>query len=298
MSPGLARHSPWGLRTRLLALALLAAAALVRAQAQTPAPSAPGSAFMAALQQVRLQGCDGRPGVDAPLAFEPRLARAAERASRGTELTAAMSAEGYRVQRARMFSLQGYSGAKALAQGLARHACEALLDPAWRQVGLHQRGPAGWIILADPFSPPQPQDEAQIRSELHTRINQARAQARRCGEQWFPSAAPLQLQARLHRVAQDHANDMATHHYFSHTGRDGSQVGERARRAGYEWRTVGENLAAGQPTAEGAVQGWLDSPGHCANLMRASFTEMGLAFAVNLGSPSGIYWVQVLAAPR
>jgi uncharacterized protein YkwD len=61
---------------------------------------------------------------------------------------------------------------------------------------------------------------------------------------------------------------------------------------------VGENLAAGQTTAAQAVQGWLDSPGHCANLMQPGFTQMGLAFAVNLQSPQGIYWAQVLGTPR
>ena len=51
-------------------------------------------------------------------------------------------------------------------------------------------------------------------------------------------------------------------------------------------------------TADVAVQGWLKSPGHCANIMSPDFSEMGAAFAVNPKSSAGIYWVQVLGAAR
>jgi uncharacterized protein YkwD len=91
---------------------------------------------------------------------------------------------------------------------------------------------------------------------------------------------------------------MAGLSFFSHTGSDGSQVAERARRSGYAWRSVGENIAAGQMTAEAAMQGWIKSPSHCANLMQPGYTEMGLAFAVNPQSESGVYWVQVFGLPE
>lgn len=267
------------------------------AQAQTPVPP-PADPLLAALNQARQAGCQGRPGRTPALAQELRLQRAAERMARGQDLQAALNAEGYRAQRAGVVALRGYASANALAQGLARHACDTLVDPAWQQAGLHQRGDAGWVILAIPFSPPQPQDEAQVRAEILQRVNQARTLARRCGNQSMASAPPLQFNAELHRSAELHAADMARHGYFSHTGRDGSQVADRANRSGYAWRRIGENLAAGQTTAEAAVQGWLDSPSHCANLMQPAYTEMGLAYAVNPQSREGIYWVQVLGTPR
>ena len=46
------------------------------------------------------------------------------------------------------------------------------------------------------------------------------------------------------------------------------------------------------------VQGWLNSPGHCANMMSPGFTEMGVAFVVDRKSEAGIYWTQVLATPQ
>jgi uncharacterized protein YkwD len=91
---------------------------------------------------------------------------------------------------------------------------------------------------------------------------------------------------------------MAEHSYFSHDGRDGSQPADRATRAGYVWRSVGENIAAGQASADEAVRGWIDSPPHCANLMSPRYTEMGVAYAVNLNSKMAIYWAQVFGAPR
>jgi uncharacterized protein YkwD len=139
---------------------------------------------------------------------------------------------------------------------------------------------------------------AQVRAEVLERVNQARAQPRRCGSQNMPSAPPLQLHPLLDRAAELHASDMSLRGYFSHTGLDGSQVGQRASRVGYVWLRVGENLAAGQTTPAEAVQGWLDSPSHCANLMQAAYTEMGLAYAVNLQGREGIHWVQMLGTPR
>jgi uncharacterized protein YkwD len=89
---------------------------------------------------------------------------------------------------------------------------------------------------------------------------------------------------------------MARYDYFSHTGRDGSTVDSRATRAGYRWRAIGENIAAGQMDADAAVRGWINSPGHCANIMSPAFREMGAAFVVNTQSSQGIYWTQVFGA--
>jgi len=91
---------------------------------------------------------------------------------------------------------------------------------------------------------------------------------------------------------------MARHNYFSHSGRDGSNPWDRIERAGYKWRSSGENIAAGQRNAEEAVAGWIKSPGHCANLMDPGFTEMGAAVAVNSRSEMGRYWAQEFGTPR
>jgi uncharacterized protein YkwD len=129
-------------------------------------------------------------------------------------------------------------------------------------------------------------------------VNDARSQPRRCGGQLFPAAKPLTLNARLERAAQLHSQEMATYVYMEHEGRDGSTPAQRVARAGYEWTDVGENVAAGQDTADAVMVSWLASEGHCANIMNAKFTEMGVASAVNARDAYGIYWTMSLASPR
>jgi len=129
-------------------------------------------------------------------------------------------------------------------------------------------------------------------------VNEARAAARRCGFKRHDAAPPLARSALLERAALAHARDMAARSELDHAGSDGSTPGVRATRAGYIWRAVGENIAYGQRTAEQVVASWLSSPGHCANLMDADFTEMGVASAVAPGGKATIYWVQLFAAPR
>lgn len=86
---------------------------------------------------------------------------------------------------------------------------------------------------------------------------------------------------------------MADNDFFDHTGSDESTVVVRVEREKYLWRAVGENVAMGPRSVPQAVEGWLDSPGHCSNIMNGDFTEMGAALSHN-----GQYWVQVFAAPR
>jgi len=90
---------------------------------------------------------------------------------------------------------------------------------------------------------------------------------------------------------------MAQHGSFDHRGTDGSQPAERVTATGYRWRTTGENIAVGQSNADAVVTAWLESPGHCTNIMGPQFTQMGVAFALTpVGKPT-IYWAQVFGAP-
>jgi uncharacterized protein YkwD len=140
--------------------------------------------------------------------------------------------------------------------------------------------------------------QAGAAERVLTLVNQARATARDCGNRRFGPAPPVDWNDKLAAAAQAHASEMARTLSFSHAGRDGKGVDARATRAGYAWRNVGENIAAGQATPEEVTASWIASPGHCANLMSPAFTTMGVAYALNPGSPMGIYWTQVFASPR
>ncbi len=132
-------------------------------------------------------------------------------------------------------------------------------------------------------------------------VNATRAQARVCGSMGsFPAVPPLAWSCPLKAAAQGHSTDMATNNFFSHTGSNGSSVGDRATGAGYSWTAVGENIAAGTSysAVSAVLQGWINSPGHCANLMRSSYRELGAAKVSNPSSTYNVYWTQVFGKSR
>jgi len=132
-------------------------------------------------------------------------------------------------------------------------------------------------------------------------VNAFRSNVRECGYLGsFPAVPALTWSCELDIAAQVHSMDMANNNFFSHTGSDGSSAGDRATRAGYSWSAWGENIAAGIPlgAVSTVVQGWIDSPGHCANMMNASFQHLGSAKFSNPSSTYGLYWTQVFGRPR
>ncbi len=135
-----------------------------------------------------------------------------------------------------------------------------------------------------------------LQTEILTYVNQARSASCKCGTTTYPAAPALVLNDQLNSAATKHATDMATYNYFSHTGRDGSTPWARMTREGYVWRRAGENIAAGQPTARAVVDGWLKSPGHCANIMNAGFKDLGVGYAYSVSSTYKRYWVQDFGA--
>jgi uncharacterized protein YkwD len=136
----------------------------------------------------------------------------------------------------------------------------------------------------------------KVRARVLQLVNEARATSRRCGEDLFPAAPPLVESPPLRKAAQRHADDMAQRGYFEHRGKDGSEPHDRVRDAGYSYRLTGENIAFGPDSAEEVMKGWLGSPGHCANIMEAGFTDLGVAMST--GRKRGhIYWVQEFGRP-
>ena len=106
----------------------------------------------------------------------------------------------------------------------------------------------------------------------------------------------LTVDARLARAAQAHTEDMVRRAFFAHESPDGTQVWDRAQSAGYAYRKVAENIAAGQRTPEYVVRGWLASPGHRANILDGALTQIGVGRV--LGGEYGVYWTQVFGTPR
>lgn len=130
-------------------------------------------------------------------------------------------------------------------------------------------------------------DTEQALLDAH---NEARGLSRQCGGEAFPAVGALSWHCTLADVSESHSRDMATINFFSHTGSDGLSPFDRMTNAGYEYRTAGENIAAGQRDVAQVMDGWLNSPGHCRNIMNGSFTEMGGAKVDASGSDFPTYW--------
>jgi uncharacterized protein YkwD len=175
------------------------------------------------------------------------------------------------------------ASARSGAPRCARAATTTFAQPGTYVVRVRQDGrvlAARTITVGT--APTLPSRPAPWASQLLDRVNDLRASV---------GAEPLALCGSLGRAAQAHAIDMAVRGYFSHTGADGSTVGARVDAQGFDGRTWGENIAAGYASVDAVMDGWIASPGHYANLVRGSFTQVGFGRAESTDR-YGVYWVQ------
>jgi uncharacterized protein YkwD len=108
---------------------------------------------------------------------------------------------------------------------------------------------------------------------------------------------PLASDPLLAQAAQAYAQRMAEMNFFDHVDpHTGTMPWDRAEQAGYAWSFIAENLAAGQFTPESVVDGWMNSPGHRANILSPDPTEIGVG--IYEGGLFGIYWVQLFGTPE
>jgi uncharacterized protein YkwD len=130
-------------------------------------------------------------------------------------------------------------------------------------------------VMASSFSP----------SEAQTAINKYRAQK---------GLRPLRLNAKLTAAAKAHSQDLAKNDRISHFGSDGSDIEERARRAGYSFNLIAENVGTGQRTPAEVIRGWQQSPSHNENLLLPDAEEMGIAVIHRPESQYQTFWTLVL----
>lgn len=282
---------------------LLALAAWPGIAAAMPAPAYGAEQLTTLVNAYRAApgSCAGRAAAPvAALAPHPALARV--RIGPATFVESALEQAGYAANLAVSVSVTGAQTPAQAMEVLQQQYCATLLDTRYSAVGSYRSGNEWTVILARP-APPLPSetfpDWNEAGQAILAGVNAARASARSCGNQRFAAAPPVRWNPQLGQAALAHSRDMAARRYFSHRAKDGSLAADRAARAGYAWQRVGENIAFGQSTPDEAVAGWLDSPGHCANIMNPGFTEMGAAYGVAAEKRSGIvYWTQVFGKPR
>lgn len=100
--------------------------------------------------------------------------------------------------------------------------------------------------------------------------------------------APLTYDWELSRVARYKSQDMKDNRYFSHTSPVYGSPFQMMKNFGISYRTAGENIAKGYASPQAVVNGWMNSSGHRANILNASFTRIGVGYVAD-----GRYWTQM-----
>jgi len=158
-------------------------------------------------------------------------------------------------------------------------------------------GPANTTAPPTGTSPPPPPDDgwpgqwAVWEQEVLMLTNQRRSMGANCGGQVFGPAGTLMMHPLLRRAARGHSKDMGERNYFSHTSPDGRSPTDRARASGWSGG-VGENIYGGATSPADAVEGWMNSPGHCRNIMDPGYKVIGIGYAQVQGSQFTRYWTQ------
>jgi len=131
-----------------------------------------------------------------------------------------------------------------------------------------------YLLYTAPPSPEKVSGLTAREAEILGLVNQERARA---------GQPPLKFSPRLAVIARGHSYDMAMRHYLAHNSPDGVAPAERIAGAGIGYHAVGENVymddADPADMPRRAMNGWLKSPAHHANIVSGTFTETGVGIA-------------------
>jgi uncharacterized protein YkwD len=141
------------------------------------------------------------------------------------------------------------------------------------------------VVCANTNELPTAQNVERIRAAVLCLHNQIRAQR---------GLPLLKDNAKLRKAANQHSSEMVEEGYFDHTSPSGTTFVDRVLGAGYAKRndawSLGENLAWGtgdESTPQNMMNAWMNSAGHKANILKASYREIGIG--IRLGVPSATF---------
>lgn len=267
--------------------------------------AAPSDAVYAGINDLRMNQCPAASAANGALAVSVNLEEAARRRAGGEPLSEALSASTVQFSSAEVMVVGG--DLRTALSRLASRYCGKLADTGYTHVGAVFIKDRWWVVLGSIAEAAAVFNDTAMMAvvapeavgpQILERVNTARKQARICGEEFFAAASDMTWSEPLKQAASLHAADMARHRYFDHTSHEGESVSDRAQAFGYQFRAIGENIAAAPADEIDLVMaGWLKSPGHCANIMNPLFTETGAAVAHLHGSLQG-KWVLVFGKPQ
>jgi uncharacterized protein YkwD len=142
---------------------------------------------------------------------------------------------------------------------------------------------------------------SSLEDEVLEIVNQMRAQGADCGSQGsFAPAGPLTTDPALRCAARLHSVDMHVRNFFDHDNLDGVDPFQRMETAGFVGSYMGENIAYGPGEPADVMDLWMDSDGHCANIMKPNYTLLGVGYHPGSSERGGRkhFWTQNFGAPR
>ncbi|MDD2189372.1 MAG: CAP domain-containing protein [Eubacteriales bacterium] len=153
--------------------------------------------------------------------------------------------------------------------------------------------PAKPAVPAVPVKPAAPSQEpapsasmGAYEQQVVDMVNKERAAA---------GLPALKVNTKLAGVAEKKAEDLRDKNYFSHTSPTYGSPFDMMKQFGISYSSAGENIAKGQKTPDSVMNGWMNSPGHKANILNTSFSEIGVGYVTD--SNGTTYWVQMFIRP-
>ncbi len=138
---------------------------------------------------------------------------------------------------------------------------------------------------ADQYPPAPPVNPGNVGSEFQRRVVElVNIERQKVGND------PLMEDGLLDKGAGMKATDMGDKGYFSHKSPTYGNAFKQMNTLGVRWQRAGENIAEGYKTPEAVMKGWMNSPGHRANILSIKFGKMGVGYDTT--GRSGPHWVQ------
>jgi len=137
------------------------------------------------------------------------------------------------------------------------------------------------IVPAQVIKVPNLTSVKTVEKQVQVMVNNERAKV---------GLSPLALNWQLSRMARYKSQDMINKGYFSHQSPTYGSPFDMMKSFGFTYMSAGENIAEGQSTATEVMTGWMNSPGHKANILSNNYSEIGVGLAKK--ADGTCYWTQ------